>query len=624
MARSPDVCRVIEAWGLSGGAIDPDVVRRIPPELVLDEHDGAGVHVRPARPRPSPISSLEVELLNQVDSSSLEPALDILLRARGTANEIQLARAIPYAAPERARIEAAYLLVANRRRSEALALLEDVVAEPAPTSHAAPALVLPSGPTHPGREARVRDDIGGEALARELRFIDKTRKIFHPKLPYGDYRKAPGQPGAAPPPAPTIDADVAALACLGLSRGPTASEVCTILRASRGTAQGVRALRSALSARAHGPLPQVVREVCAELLVELGYNERALELLADAPIAPPPSPPPPGIDVDTPITERDARHRASAAERVLATDLDRLGVSERHGRLAAVARAAELTVDAFRALGGRDKREALSESARDLERHGEAARAAEMYALGGDDGEANRLGVPAKQPQPPERLVAVLDALDRRGLRLAALHGARTSLRVAPDPVVAAFARGVIARLVRGPIVDIVLDHQPGRVIFADVVTIGRMGAVISLPTPLLSRCHVAIRRLGGAVIVEDLGSHNGTWLAGARIAGPLSVGAGLDLMLGREIPLSIRAAGDTVTLEIAGDRYLAPLGPLALPGLLLTRQVRAGETVITLRADPGATASIGETPIHTPIELSLGDIVRVTAPEPWELGILG
>src|SRR6185437_12786941 len=113
----------------------------------------------------------------------------------------------------------------------------------------------------------------------------------------------------------------------------------------------------------------------------------------------------------------------------------------------AVARAAAITVDASRALGGRGKRDALREAGQALEGAGEPGRAAEVYALGGDHAEAARLGVPEKAPAGAVSAIAAVDALDRRGLRLAALQAARAALAEQPDADVAAFARGVLARL---------------------------------------------------------------------------------------------------------------------------------------------------------------------------------
>lgn len=179
----------------------------------------------------------------------------------------------------------------------------------------------------------------------------------------------------------------------------------SLLRETRRTALGVRALHNVLSARQHGYLAEPIRELCAEILVELGDRERAIEVLADLPLSLPPGPEPPGIDVDSNLREGEAPARAAEAERVMATDATRLGVAERHARFRAVAHGARLTMDAFLSLGGLGKRDALRASAKELEDAGEPARAGEMYALAGEAREAERVGVPTR-PLPSTSLLS--------------------------------------------------------------------------------------------------------------------------------------------------------------------------------------------------------------------------
>jgi hypothetical protein len=124
--------------------------------------------------------------------------------------------------------------------------------------------------------------------------------------------------------------------------------------------------------------------------------------------------------------------------------------------------------------------------------------------------------------------------------------------------------------------------------------------------------------------VVEDPGSHNGTWLAGARLSAPLPVGDGLDLTLGREIPCSIRAEGGALAVDLAGERTLAALGPLCLGGLRLALSPRGGDAVVTLQVEPGTSASLGDAPIDTEIELARGDVVRVAGEGPRELRVIG
>ncbi|HEY5145120.1 MAG TPA: FHA domain-containing protein, partial [Polyangiaceae bacterium] len=71
-----------------------------------------------------------------------------------------------------------------------------------------------------------------------------------------------------------------------------------------------------------------------------------------------------------------------------------------------------------------------------------------------------------------------------------------------------------------------------------------------------------------GGVWVRDLGSHNGTTLRAVPLTDEVAMGDGLELRLGREVLLVVRPAEDwpgAVALEVAGSRYVAPLGPARL-----------------------------------------------------------
>src|SRR5271166_3132597 len=55
---------------------------------------------------------------------------------------------------------------------------------------------------------------------------------------------------------------------------------------------------------------------------------------------------------------------------------------------------------------------------------------------------------------------------------------------------------------------------------------IGRRDADLTIPDPELSRRHAAVRPVEAGVVVEDLGSLNGTFVDGERISGPVTLTA--------------------------------------------------------------------------------------------------
>jgi pSer/pThr/pTyr-binding forkhead associated (FHA) protein len=65
-------------------------------------------------------------------------------------------------------------------------------------------------------------------------------------------------------------------------------------------------------------------------------------------------------------------------------------------------------------------------------------------------------------------------------------------------------------------------------------LVIGRQNADLTIDDAQVSRRHVAVRLEGGQLEVEDLGSANGTFVNGIRIEGPVKVGGGAKIRVGR------------------------------------------------------------------------------------------
>jgi pSer/pThr/pTyr-binding forkhead associated (FHA) protein len=65
-------------------------------------------------------------------------------------------------------------------------------------------------------------------------------------------------------------------------------------------------------------------------------------------------------------------------------------------------------------------------------------------------------------------------------------------------------------------------------------LVIGRENADLTVDDAEVSRRHVVVRLEGGQLEVEDLGSANGTFVNGSRIEGPVKVGGGAKIRVGR------------------------------------------------------------------------------------------
>ena len=81
-------------------------------------------------------------------------------------------------------------------------------------------------------------------------------------------------------------------------------------------------------------------------------------------------------------------------------------------------------------------------------------------------------------------------------------------------------------------------------------VVIGRSDGDLTIPDSEISRRHAAIRPTDGGVVIEDLGSRNGTFVDGRQISEPVTVTTGVRIQLGgSELRLDVPlAAGMDVT----------------------------------------------------------------------------
>ncbi|MCC6899244.1 MAG: FHA domain-containing protein [Polyangiaceae bacterium] len=263
----------------------------------------------------------------------------------------------------------------------------------------------------------------------------------------------------------------------------------------------------------------------------------------------------------------------------------------------------------------------LLEVAQRLERVGEHELAAEVYARVGDRDAQARMLVEAGAI---DRLEAVLDsehARERAERERAALHarvrdlalaGARREalalgLEARPhDPMIADVLRGVEARRPVLPRVRLVVEGERLDVVFGREVSVGRAEAALSIASPALSRSHLALRRgtLGPEAV--DLGSRNGTFVAGARLDAPLRVGEGVVLELGGEVRLELAPWRGGLRASWAAGVVHAPLGPLELDGWTVDVS-DDGWLVLSARSP----AVLDELAVQGEIQLLTGDRLR-------------
>src|SRR5687767_7531098 len=90
----------------------------------------------------------------------------------------------------------------------------------------------------------------------------------------------------------------------------------------------------------------------------------------------------------------------------------------------------------------------------------------------------------------------------------------------------------------------LVLRYAGRTLAIEDVTTlvIGRdPGCDLVLDHPTVSRRHATLARRGEILEVADLGSQNGVFVNGARVAEPMPVGAGARIHVGSELLVVVR-----------------------------------------------------------------------------------
>ncbi|MEO0321973.1 MAG: FHA domain-containing protein [Myxococcota bacterium] len=278
-----------------------------------------------------------------------------------------------------------------------------------------------------------------------------------------------------------------------------------------------------------------------------------------------------------------------------------------------------------------EERRRLEEAAERLERAGKPERAATAWELLGRPEDMARCLQAAGDI---ERLETLLDArsaeasrertLRRRvgdyemalatGARLEAREALRQAVREVPDDAdVAELLQRLEARWLAPGALTLRIDGERLRFVGGPALVVGREG---DLPVrgASVSRRHCVLRREGDALVVEDLGSRNGTLLRGVPIDGSLRVSGATEIGLGDDVALRVDFAGAGLRAEVTRglDRGLevrAGAGELPLGAAEATLGFPGGHP--TLTPGPGG-ALLGTQRVNAPIALLRGDVIDV------------
>lgn len=146
-------------------------------------------------------------------------------------------------------------------------------------------------------------------------------------------------------------------------------------------------------------------------------------------------------------------------------------------------------------------------------------------------------------------------------------------------------------RVVSGPAAGRTVDIE-------GEVVIGREDTDLEIDDPELSRRHAVVRRYANRIQVEDLGSTNGTYVDGTRIAEPTLLGGGAEIKLGTSV---LAVEGVLPVSEPGGDVAQPRNATRVSPAISTTPSAGAPQAATsTLSAEPITTASAA--PVTAPV----------------------
>lgn len=154
------------------------------------------------------------------------------------------------------------------------------------------------------------------------------------------------------------------------------------------------------------------------------------------------------------------------------------------------------------------------------------------------------------------------------------------------------------------------------------VALVGRLPAVLGrgeVDLPIrgtsVSREHAEIALAGGALVLRDLDSRNGTLVRGLPIRGRIELTGQTEIGLGDDVTLLVEPLGRAVSIEVLrgfdrGERIVAGEGELRVEGL--SAVVRFVEGWAVLAADPGVDLTLDGQTCALPVHLLEGDRLAV------------
>lgn len=214
------------------------------------------------------------------------------------------------------------------------------------------------------------------------------------------------------------------------------------------------------------------------------------------------------------------------------------------------------------------------------------------------------------------RLVSEQELAARVGARDVARRALREATLLAPqDPSLAELLRRLEEKWPRGK--RLRLDVGGARVGLVGKLPaiVGRSDADVVVRGGSVSRQHCEIARRGEEVVVRDLGSRNGTLLAGVPIGREIALSGPTEVGLGDDVSLRVSPGAQGIAIEVLrgldrGERVVAGEQELRVDGLGATFVFVDDRAV--MQPDPGVDVVLGAQKVAAAIDLLYGDVMTI------------
>ncbi len=307
--------------------------------------------------------------------------------------------------------------------------------------------------------------------------------------------------------------------------------------------------------------------------------------------------------------------------------------AERRGEVEATLAMAVLDDAKVRGAASAEEKRRLADAAARLERLERASDAADAYELLGrtEDalrcleaaGEIERLEAMLERTSSQDaregklrRLLSEYEMALKYGARLEARSALRAACEAAPEErSVAELLRRLEARMPPPSRVRLSVDGRRVALVGRLPAVLGRGEVDLPIRGTSVSREHAEIALAGGALVLRDLDSRNGTLVRGLPIRGRIELTGQTEIGLGDDVTLLVEPLGRAVSIEVLrgfdrGERIVAGEGDLRVEGL--SAVVRFVEGWAVLAADPGVDLTLDGQTCALPVHLLEGDRLAV------------